>query len=160
MRRTLLLFPVLSLVACSSTTEPHEGVRMAAERAEARWLDMRPAGYRMVQIRSCECVYLGAVRVDVGVLADRTGADEYIANAEIAATGEPVTAEDQAGLLTVEQLFDLIRAAVDEGVFALDAEFHPTLGYPVSVFVDHQRDVADDEVQYRIDSLEVMPGPQ
>lgn len=57
------------------------------------------------------------------------------------------------GFNSVDGLFDVIAAAVDECVAALEVEYDPELGYPTSVFIDFVWGAVGDEIEIHINDL-------
>lgn len=55
---------------------------------------------------------------------------------------------------TVEKIFDFIESG--KGAYKLNAMFDEKLGYPKDVIYDGRLDVADDELQLQIKSLEAI----
>ena len=56
---------------------------------------------------------------------------------------------------TVDQAFDAIADAMAEGADRVTVSYHPTLGHPVSVFIDHSFQAADEETVF--DLRELVP---
>lgn len=56
---------------------------------------------------------------------------------------------------TVEQLFGLIDSALERGA-ELRVEYDPTLGYPIRLFIDRNRDVIGDEIDLELTRLEAL----
>jgi len=66
---------------------------------------------------------------------------------------------DPRFFLTIEQSFDKLQHALDANADGITAEFHPFLGYPRFVAIDHSRMIADEEQSYRASDLTVIPEP-
>lgn len=67
--------------------------------------------------------------------------------------------------LTVDDLFDAIRHATNARAYAINAEYDPTVGRPVSIYIDQDPQIADEEFGYEVTSFEATdrptdPGPQ
>jgi hypothetical protein len=54
---------------------------------------------------------------------------------------------------TVDDVFDDLQAAIDDGVFAVTAEYDAELGYPVSTWIDVDMRMADEEYGIQIEEL-------
>lgn len=66
---------------------------------------------------------------------------------------QPVTRELFADADTIPEMFDLIQSAIDEGADSLVVEYHPQLGYPVSVSIDWITQAVDEEIAYFVKGL-------
>lgn len=136
--RLLLLFPLLLVAGCS-VLGPHSPERDALSAARARWAAAGAEAYTMTQVRTCFCPAdaSGPFRVTV-----RDGAVQ-----SVTFEGEPVPAERA---LSVEALFRLVERALDAGAVTVDAQYDPSLGYPVRVYIDYNEQIADEEVGYTV----------
>lgn len=105
----------------------------------------------MTEIRSCECPppITGEV-----MLVVRGG---LVAGVSDAATAEPLAPADAAFFRSVDGLYDLIEELLDEEV-AVEATYHGSLGYPLLLSADPVREAVDDEILYRVTSLEAGGG--
>jgi hypothetical protein len=112
----------------------------ALERGVAQWEARGPASYQLILQRGpCECLpeWLIPVRVDV-----RDNAIYSVTNAD---TGEPVPVAPFHAM-TVDDLFDLVRAAIDQNADRVEVRYDRRWGYPRSIFIDYSLQGADDEL--------------
>ncbi len=65
--------------------------------------------------------------------------------ATYAGDGAAVDADLNDRYDTVDELFALLEEAVVSGAVQIDAEFDPILGCPVSLYIDQDRRIADEE---------------
>lgn len=154
-RSIRVILAALLLAGCSSTTGPdHDGLLLQTLRAEQKWLANGPPAYSMVAQRACECTIqmAGPVRMEIV----REGRLETIMTMVYHANGEPVSPAYVDGFHSVRGLFDRIREAARADAAEIRVTFHPTLGYPTSIFIDYHAEMVDDEVLYRVDSLQPL----
>jgi len=119
-----ILTPLLLALALSGCARPFllprdEEGEVAAQRR--RWESQNLDDYRFNFARTCFCVPLGAVVVEVR--------DDKVVSVKDVQTGSPVTGTSAQGIPTIDQLFDYIARAADEGTY-LDVKYHSSLGYP------------------------------
>lgn len=112
-----------------------------------QWEANGPAGYEYTLAFSCgECppdwTHPLWIRVEAG---------EVVSVFDLSA-GTPV--DPNARSLTIDELFEVIQTAVQEGVYRLAVKYHPDLGYPISISIDHDSLVADDEIGYSATGLQ------
>jgi hypothetical protein len=138
-----LIALALVLAACDTPTETTAPVPGEPSEQRQLWEQQGIDDYRFVFGRTCFCMPLPLVRVDV-----RDG--EVVAVRE-ADTGRTLPREEWIGVPTVEDVFDSIAQAEANGEPA-EAEFHPTLGYPMRVMLGTLAN--DAGVNYYLDRLE------
>lgn len=59
--------------------------------------------------------------------------------------------------LTVEEAFETIEQALDDGAASVRAAYDESLGYPRDVFIDFDERIADEEQGFTFDNLAVTP---
>lgn len=148
----LLLAP---LTGCPAPAEVTPGEQypviegQAAERspdleaARQRWQDADMDGYRMTLQRVCFCPvpdYTGPFAVTVR--------DGEVASVLLQGAG--VDAERG---MSVDALFALIDDAYDRGAVEVEVKFDDELGYPTSIGIDYDFQMADEEIGYRVSDL-------
>ena len=124
------------------TGEPAE-VSAELEQARERWDAAALDGYRMTLRRVCFCPspdYTGPFEVTV------RDADV----SEVLLDGARVDADRGT---SVEALFALIDDAYERGAVEVALSFHPELGYPTSIGIDYDYQMADEEIGYRVSDL-------
>lgn len=113
--------------------------QQALDQARARWQALALATYEYnYQFEHTFLSWGGVVSVQDGKVI------ETIPN-----EGERV----EVTAYTVAALFDQIQRAIDGNAFVLHACYHPSFGYPESVFIDSRQLLADDEFSYSIASV-------
>jgi heat shock protein HslJ len=98
--------------------------------------------YSLIQTRSCFCMenYTRAMMYNVANGVINTWSLVYADN------GAKVTIETQ--LNTVDQAFDMIQEAIDNKVANLTVEYNTITGYPISIAIDRDFMIADEEMYY------------
>jgi Family of unknown function (DUF6174) len=135
-----LLAALLLVGACR---DPVSADDLALNAAEARWNDRRPQtnSYTMQQRVECFCLF-GPEFLLVTVV---NGA---VASARSEATSDTLPTASLNRFKTVEQLFSAVRNAnATPGAFVA-VRYDETLGYPTTVSLDPDRQIADEEVSY------------
>jgi len=151
-----LLRPILlslmgsaAITGCSSTNPSAvEQARLTA--AMQRWASNGGPNYRLELSWVCgECLpsWTHPLRIlveggQVTAVVDLT-------------TGASIAPNERT--LTIAGLFGYIQRAVDEPAYRLVVEYHQTLGYPISVAVDHSATAVDDEGGFQVSSVELLP---
>ena len=140
-----LLLLSLLLAACSApSVVPPADVTVGDELALARalWADANMEDYEMTITRSCFCPpeWRGpyTVTVEEGEVAS------VIYEATPVGVGEPPT---------VEGLFELLETAYAEGAVRVDVSYHEDWGYPMSLYIDKEEMMADEEIGYEVPEL-------
>lgn len=141
-----VLFVAAALGGCRASAPPTAsgagGGPERVEQARGRWDAAAPAAYRFTLHRSCFCPpeFRGPFLVTVR--------DGHVAAVEY--EGAPIDAERA---LTVDDLFTLLAEAYGRDAERVEATFDPDLGYPTSLFVDYEAQMADEEVGYTVTAL-------
>lgn len=108
--------------------------------AETRWRQTRPANYTYTLQRSCFCTpeFRKPIALEVsGSTVMKSTVD-----------GLALPLERRADALSVEGLFDIIRKAIDSKAARIDVQYDPNYGLPLSVSIDQNSRVADEEMYY------------
>ena len=115
--------------------------------ARARWVANRPDSYEFVMTRSCLCSadFMRPVLVVVSgmTVTGRTRIDD----------GSPLPAEWDTSFPSIDGLFDLMDDARMRHYAAVNAVYDTVAGYPTSVLLDYQANVADDESHYAVSAF-------
>ncbi|NNC54273.1 MAG: hypothetical protein HKO07_00980 [Pseudomonadales bacterium] len=134
---------ITSTVACSYGAPSGS----LSQQSQQRWQRASLHNYSYTMQRSCYCTddYTRAMRVRVrgGQVIDALYVDD----------GQHVPDKVLQSLQTIDQWFAYIDAGLRKPYFKLDADYHPQLGYPLSIRADIRQQVADDELDVRIWSL-------
>lgn len=110
--------------------------------ARARWEARGPADYAMTQSRNCFCP------PDVRGPFEVTVRDGAVATVRL--DGAPVPSERA---LSIDALFDLIADAYAGEAAEVRVSYDPALGYPTEIWIDYERQLADEETGYTVTAL-------
>jgi hypothetical protein len=140
-RRVTALVCVSVLLSCGDADGP--GVPNAWSELHAarwRWSMSGVVDYEYGYTRLCECLPtdLSEPRIEV-----RNGAIVRVWDER---SGAEVPVDRYGWYLTVTALFAAIENAIAEGVHQLDVDYDPTLGYPLTLFIDYDAQMADEEL--------------
>lgn len=110
--------------------------------ARTLWNAKKMTTYSLVQTRSCFCVedYTRAMMYHIVDGMINTWSLVY------ADDGNKVTIETQ--LNTINQAFDMIQEAIDSKVANLTVQYDIVTGYPISIAIDRDFMIADEEMYY------------
>lgn len=117
----------------------HSALAQTLAENRTKWNELGAANYQFNFARSCFCLrdYTreAVVQVANGAIVAATYADDGVA----------VAADLNDRYDTIDEIFALLAAAVAAGAVQIDVEFDPVLGYPTSLYIDHDRRIADEE---------------
>jgi hypothetical protein len=149
-RLSALLFLALMLQACGR--EPvHSAEADNLARARAQWSRQGPSSYRYTLYVDCFCP--GLMRTPVRVVVR----DGQVVSSDPTRPGlDSFDLKSIRDHDTVLDLFAEVQQAIDREPFQLEVEYHPELGYPVSLWVDLRQEVIDEEYGFRISSFHPM----
>lgn len=126
--------------------------------AEQRWLQRTPGAYRITESRSCECPSEVAAPMVVSVttlMGYPTGpVMEWLNDVRYESDGSLVPEQYRPAALTVQELFALIRDALDRHAARLDVEYDAQYGYPTTISIDYDAQMVDDEITIRARDLQ------
>ncbi len=117
------------------------------QASQARWSASRIDSYWYRFRWICYCGIDYVRRVDIHV---KSGVVTSVIDAE---TGKPLTAQEVANYRTIEGLFDFVRGAIDRPADSVNGAFDSNLGIPITMGVDYEAGLADDELGFQIESL-------
>jgi len=119
-RSSITMLFVVVAAACQSATKPETGLASA----RARWAARGPDSYAVTVTHLCECLpeVSGPVRVTVR--------NKTVESRVYTSSGTAVAAQYASAFPSVEELFALIDGALRRGDSNVEAQYHPTLGYP------------------------------
>lgn len=113
------------------------------EAARQRWRDAAMDDYQMTLQRICFCP-----------VPDYTGPFEVtVRDGDVSTVMLEGASVDAERGVSVDALFALIDDAYERGAVEVALEFDPELGYPTSVGIDYDFQMADEEIGYRVSDL-------
>ena len=135
---------VVALSGCD-TFEPDGAERQEMESARAAWMRLGLNTYSYDYRRSCECrpEWTRPARVIV-----REGRVTEASDLTTASAMERVDYYP-----TVDKLFKRISDAFENGAYRIDITYDPVLYYPTSIYIDEDRNVADEEYVLQVTNL-------
>jgi hypothetical protein len=143
----LLLASTPLVAACGRTEQDRNRGDLVAARRQ--WQAQRLTSYDFRFQNQCFCA--PAVTSPV-ILEVRNGS---ITGATRVDTGVRLGPETFLFYRTVDGIFDLISESIDEGAVQVDVQYDAARGYPLSVFIDRDQRIADEEV--RIQTGDLVP---
>jgi hypothetical protein len=78
-----------------------------------------------------------------------------VSNMTYADTGEAVSAERQASVPSMSDLFQELRDAYKNNAAQVNVTYDATYGYPSSLYIDRSAAIADEEVSYSVSNVRV-----
>lgn len=147
MKRSRLVVACLAMLAACGDATGVESAPMELERARGLWDARGVEDYRMT-VRLTGAWIGGAAEIQV-----RGGVP-----VSVRAVGMPegIPAEAFRHYDTVEELFAILQHAVDDDAERIAAEYHPRLGVPVEVYIDHRLNSVDDEHGFIVEAFDVQ----
>lgn len=145
--RCLWRAALVALVAVLSACNPFSPLGREKDELEAArrvWRNQGLTSYEFRVEHGCFCVARGAALVRV-----QDGRPVSVTYVE---TGAPVT-PDPFLPLTVEGLFDVIGDAIEEEADRVDVSYDSALGYPLTIAIDFDPRIADEEQYYQASNL-------
>lgn len=128
---TIIVIGFLLLVGCESST-------MIVDRKPASY---DPANCIIEQSRNCFCMHGGE-------LVRLTVRNDSIVSGIFTEDNCQLTPEELNTYLTINDLFSFIETVRNSHPAELDVDYDSLYGYPCHVYVDFNRELADDEIGY------------
>jgi hypothetical protein len=125
------------------------GQRDALDSARSTWESRGFSSYEFRVQRICFCAPPATAPLLVRV---QDGRPVSVTNAD---TGAPVS-PDTGMPLTVDALFTVLDDAIDRDAARIDVQYDEALGYPLSMYIDYDERIADEEVTYQASGLRAL----
>ncbi len=118
--------------------------------AETKWRQNKPTHYSYTLQRSCFCTpeFRKPIAIEVS--------GSTVMQATLQPEGVPLALERRADAMGVEGLFEVIRKAVDAKAARIDVQYDAQDGHPLSISVDQNLQIADDEMYYTASELKAV----
>lgn len=123
-------------------------IQSKLDQNRRKWTSATASHYQFNFRWLCHCPFL-IEPVNISVRANR------IVDVAFVADDVPFAVRSVRHYRTIEGLFNLLQAGIDNNVHAISAEYHPELGYPVKAFIDYEADAVDEERAFEIYSLNI-----
>lgn len=149
--RSLPLLTVGLAFAAACTQSPSTPEEQQLESALHTWSGQGSLDYAFTWQRQCYCGPEDTQPIRISVENDTITSAIYIE------TELPVDPSVADHLLTIDGLFAHIQDAIANGADAVNVEYHPTVGHPVSVAIDYDAALADEELAVVISDLVFSP---
>ncbi|MGA9383004.1 MAG: DUF6174 domain-containing protein [Phormidium sp.] len=114
------------------------------------WVKQKLKNYRYILRVSCFCPPDMTQPVIIDVRSGKTSSITPETNRNI------VNKEFFQKYDSIDKLFEIIRSALAENAYKVDAKYHPTLGYPTQISIDYNKLISDDEIFLTINKLEAL----
>ena len=123
---------------CGRLEDDQDRRELLAARRQWRAQALTSYDFRYQNVCFCVTDHTAPVRLEV-----RNGA---ISGAVRLDTGQRLGTETFSRYRTVDGIFDLIDQSIDEDAAQVDATYEASRGYPLSVYIDQDQRVADEEI--------------
>ena len=139
-----ILYGVLSITGCSNHYSDNKHLLKENEEKWTEQSQLFMQNYTYTLKISCFCPNKITSPVFVMVLAGKTDSVVYQSD------GQPATESVFNAVDRIEDLFTVIKNAIDQKVDKLMVEYDPVLGYPRQISIDHNEKAYDDETSYTV----------
>ncbi len=120
--------------------------------AQAKWRQLRPVHYTYTLQRSCFCTPDVTKPLDIRVY------EGVVQQVTIVPDNKPLPKSRRDEAKTIDQLFRLIREAVEQNAASIRVEYDNVYGFPTSISIDRDVRIADEEVYYTASNLRPASG--
>ena len=151
MRARLTVAAALALAACSDLAGPASDL----ETARARWAGAAPAAYEMTLRHVCFCGGEVTTPVVVTVRGGVVQSRRYVDGGPLG--GRDVDPRLAESFPSVDGLFRVVEDAVGRHAADIQATYDPQRGYPTALYIDYERNVADEEQGYQVQTFRALP---
>ncbi len=141
MKNLLYLLVSLLLISCHKNDIDPE-----VKKNEAKWQKKKAFNYTMKQSIHCYCPF-GGVKMTVVVQ------NNVITDVKDS-LGASLPADTRSHYKTIDELFKIIHSVDPKKVAAFDVKYHHSLGYPTQLYVDPNKQMADEEYGYATEDLQ------
>ncbi len=138
--RFLSAFLLVGALAAGCDSGADSPQQSQLDSALETWNVQGPAEYSFTWQQLCECTAETTQPIRITVVNDAITEAVYVA------TQQPVSADVRSHLLTVDGVFAELADAIANGADNVTVEYDPNSGVPLSVAVDYDLGVADEEL--------------
>lgn len=138
-----------ALASCSALQSgPLDGAQAELNRQRRQWRAQEIEDYSYTVRRLCFCPESFTDPVEVRVSGGEVVARSY------RGSGEAVAGENARFWPPVEGLFEIVQDAIDRDADSLLVDYHPSLGYPISIRIDYEEMAIDEELTVTASDLD------
>ncbi|SKA94952.1 hypothetical protein SAMN02745130_03704 [Thiothrix eikelboomii] len=140
--------------AANSPLAPQKDVSALAalDAAEAVWRQKRPAHYAYQLQTSCFCPPEYTQPIAIRVFQGK------IQQADLVTSRKPLPPERKGDAKTIEELFKLIRDAINRPAASVKITYDQQYGFPSTISIDLDQMMADEEMYYTVQAFKVASG--
>ena len=118
-----------------------------------KWKSQNITHYRFKLKQDCLCLYRDIMPVTIEVKDDKTismvDVNDMVLNSWAYSSFIKVG--------TIDNLFDLIREGITTNAYIVRISYDDTFGFPVSIYIDWNKDLYDEESIYSLSNFESLP---
>lgn len=120
--------------------------------AQNKWRRTQPAHYRYTLQNSCFCPpeYLKPIMI--------RAFKGKVQQATLLPDNKPLPTARKAQAVPIEGLFNIVQTAINRRAYSIKATYHQRYGYPVSVSIDYDPRIADEETYFSTRDFQVASG--
>jgi hypothetical protein len=132
---------ILLLLVLGSCTKTLNSVELSVN--QSTWESLKVVDYEFTLLIDCYCTQ---ERVGPHLIRVIDGKITLVNDStyDISKTGP---------LMTIDELFVFIKTSLERNPFNKSIEYNPSFGYPQKVYFDFVKEMADEEIGYRITSF-------
>ncbi|MEB4592501.1 DUF6174 domain-containing protein [Candidatus Thiothrix sp. Deng01] len=119
---------------------------------ETQWRQKRPSHYAYTLQRSCFCTPEARKPLEIRVFRNT------VQQATILPDGKPLPKARKAEALTIDELFEVVRRAINNQAASIDVTYDPLYGFPTTIFIDQDKMIADEEINYAASNFKIASG--
>ena len=135
MIRLTFFLLVLLLFSC---TKSDENTNLSTN--ESKWNRMNIVSYEFTLTINCFCPQ---ERVGPHII-------KVVDNQILSVNNLPYDPDKTGELYTIDQLFTFVRTSIERNPYVKTIEYNSTYGFPGTVFFDFNKQVADEEIGYKV----------
>ncbi|CAA6814553.1 MAG: Alkaline phosphatase (EC [uncultured Thiotrichaceae bacterium] len=146
-------------IAAISNTDNTSDVRAEFEANKQKWLDNRPENYNYQLQRGGFITPDARAPVNLTVNGTQVVKAVFTPPDIIIDSQEAIPGSDVPDFnkLTVDDLFSTVENAINAGAAEVRVTYDETLGYPTSIFIDQNQQIADEEIFLNASQLAALP---
>lgn len=141
----LLIVMVVNIMPISANENNHSPLIEEMKENRQLWRSQRLKNYQYIYQQQCFCTPPSNTPLKVSVKNDKITEVVDLNNNQIIA--------DLTFPKSIDELFNIIKDAIQRNADEILITYDQTLGYPTRVAIDYQKILADEEVTYTVENL-------